>query len=166
VAGNPRRNALFGVVSETCGLRRLDGGGRSPAKPVSASEKRIIREKYRGNEELGPKMSLRRQENPASTQVSRPVPLQRLTGPDFGITGKLTANNRERVLNFMPAWLYCHGRSRAASGPPDRCRLARRYECRLCQAGRRHSWPRFSDDHLIAAAEAHRRASWWCETRA
>src|SRR5258708_4481613 len=24
--GNPRRNALFGVVSETCGLRRLDGG--------------------------------------------------------------------------------------------------------------------------------------------
>jgi len=26
VAGNPRRNALFGVVSETCGLRRLDGG--------------------------------------------------------------------------------------------------------------------------------------------
>src|SRR5258706_9273207 len=27
VAGNPRRNALFGVVLETCGLRRLDGGG-------------------------------------------------------------------------------------------------------------------------------------------
>jgi len=26
VAGNPRRKALFGVVSETCGLRRLDGG--------------------------------------------------------------------------------------------------------------------------------------------
>src|ERR1700732_3473959 len=26
VAGNPRRNALFGVVSETRGLRRLDGG--------------------------------------------------------------------------------------------------------------------------------------------
>ncbi len=25
-AGNPRRNALFGVVSEMCGLRRLDGG--------------------------------------------------------------------------------------------------------------------------------------------
>src|SRR5438067_1462098 len=25
-AENPRRNALFGVVSETCGLRRLDGG--------------------------------------------------------------------------------------------------------------------------------------------
>src|SRR6476659_5505735 len=24
--GKPRRNALFGVVSETCGLRRLDGG--------------------------------------------------------------------------------------------------------------------------------------------
>jgi hypothetical protein len=29
VAGNPRRNALFGVVSETRGLRRLDGGVRS-----------------------------------------------------------------------------------------------------------------------------------------
>ena len=29
MAGNPRRNALFGVVSETCGLRRLDGGVRS-----------------------------------------------------------------------------------------------------------------------------------------
>ena len=29
VAGNPRRNALFGVVSETPGLRRLDGGVRS-----------------------------------------------------------------------------------------------------------------------------------------
>src|SRR5216683_2291807 len=27
MAGSPRRNALFGVVSETCGLRRLDGGG-------------------------------------------------------------------------------------------------------------------------------------------
>jgi hypothetical protein len=26
-AGNPRRKALFGVVSETGGLRRLDGGG-------------------------------------------------------------------------------------------------------------------------------------------
>jgi hypothetical protein len=26
VAGNPRRNALFGVVSEMYGLRRLDGG--------------------------------------------------------------------------------------------------------------------------------------------
>src|ERR1700682_1379716 len=26
MAGNPRRSALFGVVSETCGLRRLDGG--------------------------------------------------------------------------------------------------------------------------------------------
>ena len=26
MAGNPRRNALFGVVSESCGLRRLDGG--------------------------------------------------------------------------------------------------------------------------------------------
>jgi hypothetical protein len=26
VAGNPRRNALFGVIPETCGLRRLDGG--------------------------------------------------------------------------------------------------------------------------------------------
>src|SRR6266849_4075875 len=56
-----------------------------------------IREKYREDEELGPKKSLRRQENPASTRVFRPVPLQRLTGPDFGITGKLTANNRERV---------------------------------------------------------------------
>jgi hypothetical protein len=29
VAENPRRNALFGVVPETCGLRRLDGGVRS-----------------------------------------------------------------------------------------------------------------------------------------
>src|SRR6266576_1554063 len=28
-AGNPRRKALFGVVSETGGLRRLDGGVRS-----------------------------------------------------------------------------------------------------------------------------------------
>jgi hypothetical protein len=26
VAGNPRRNALFGVLPETSGLRRLDGG--------------------------------------------------------------------------------------------------------------------------------------------
>jgi hypothetical protein len=26
VAGNPRRNALFGIVLESCGLRRLDGG--------------------------------------------------------------------------------------------------------------------------------------------
>ena len=75
-----------------------------------------IREKYREDEELGPKKSLRRQENPASTQVFRPVPVQRLTGPDFGITGKLTANNRERVLNFTRAWLYCRRRSRAASG--------------------------------------------------
>ena len=29
MAGNPRRNALFGVVPETYGLRRLDGGVRS-----------------------------------------------------------------------------------------------------------------------------------------
>jgi hypothetical protein len=29
VAGNPRRNALFDVVPETRGLRRLDGGVRS-----------------------------------------------------------------------------------------------------------------------------------------
>ena len=26
MAGNPRRNALSGVVPETCGLQRLDGG--------------------------------------------------------------------------------------------------------------------------------------------
>ena len=26
MARNPRRNALFGIVSESCGLRRLDGG--------------------------------------------------------------------------------------------------------------------------------------------
>jgi hypothetical protein len=38
VAGNPRRKALFDVVSETCGLRRLDGGRTSPAKPVSNAE--------------------------------------------------------------------------------------------------------------------------------
>jgi hypothetical protein len=29
MAGNPARNALFGVVPESCGLRRLDGGVRS-----------------------------------------------------------------------------------------------------------------------------------------
>ena len=29
VAGNPRRNALFDIVPETRGLRRLDGGVRS-----------------------------------------------------------------------------------------------------------------------------------------
>src|SRR6202022_3882792 len=27
IAENPGRNALFGVVPESCGLRRLDGGG-------------------------------------------------------------------------------------------------------------------------------------------
>jgi hypothetical protein len=32
VAGNPRRNALFSVVPETCGLQRLDGGGRSQVR--------------------------------------------------------------------------------------------------------------------------------------
>jgi hypothetical protein len=40
VAENPRRNALFGVVPETCGLRRLDGGGCSLAKPVSNANNR------------------------------------------------------------------------------------------------------------------------------
>jgi hypothetical protein len=29
VARNARRKALFDLVLETCGLRRLDGGGRS-----------------------------------------------------------------------------------------------------------------------------------------
>ena len=40
VAENPGRNALFGVASETCGLRRLDGGGCSLAKPVSNANNR------------------------------------------------------------------------------------------------------------------------------
>jgi hypothetical protein len=33
--GNPRRNALFGAAPETRSLQGLDGGGCSPAKPVS-----------------------------------------------------------------------------------------------------------------------------------
>src|SRR5258708_68717 len=76
-----------------------------------------IREKYREDQELGPKKSFLRQEKPESPKVFRPVPLQRLTGLDFGITGKRPANNRERVLTFPHAWLYCRRRSRAASGP-------------------------------------------------
>ena len=39
-AGNPRRKALFGVVSETCGLRRLDGGrtrARTWCQPIRTS---------------------------------------------------------------------------------------------------------------------------------
>jgi hypothetical protein len=42
VVGNPRRNALFGVVLETRGLRRLGGGGCSRAKPVSNPEQGIF----------------------------------------------------------------------------------------------------------------------------
>jgi hypothetical protein len=38
VAGNPRRNALFGVAPENCGLLGLGGGAASPAKPVSNAE--------------------------------------------------------------------------------------------------------------------------------
>jgi hypothetical protein len=44
VAGNPRRNALFGVVSETPGLRRLDGGGSSQIRTGLSVFFPVIRE--------------------------------------------------------------------------------------------------------------------------
>ena len=49
-AGNPRRNALFGLVLKTCSLRRLDGGVRSQIRtrlPVIWPNIRVIFDKNR-----------------------------------------------------------------------------------------------------------------------
>ncbi len=46
VARNPRRNALFGVVSEKCGLRRLDGGVCSQIRTGLRRQNPNNREKY------------------------------------------------------------------------------------------------------------------------
>jgi hypothetical protein len=46
-AENPPRSALFGVVPETCGLRRLDGGVRSHMRTGLHIEFPANREKYR-----------------------------------------------------------------------------------------------------------------------
>src|SRR5258705_8135516 len=83
VAGNPRRNALFGVISEMCVLRRLDGGGCSPAKPVSMPNS-LLTGNFSGNFTiLGHQERAPRQESPA---------LQAL------LTKLSTRVNRERIL--------------------------------------------------------------------
>jgi hypothetical protein len=42
VAGNPRRNALFGVVSETFGLQGLGGGVRSQIRTGLRTNSRLL----------------------------------------------------------------------------------------------------------------------------
>jgi hypothetical protein len=83
VAGNPRKNALSGVVPETCGLRRLDGGGASPAKPVSDAEfpaNRVITGNF---SEFGLREVLVGRRNKLAAAVSARLPAQNLTAKIF-----------------------------------------------------------------------------------
>src|ERR1700738_410310 len=71
MAGNPRRSALFGVVSETCGLRRLDGG-RTKARswdPMIKSQ-RVFRFNCTGTYEIGGRNSVAKLARPFSPSAN------------------------------------------------------------------------------------------------
>ena len=83
MAGNPRRNALFGVVSETCGLRRLDGGGSSQIRTGLNQQFPANREFYWEFCDSGPQ---------------KPISLHETTVPQRLFTKFPTQNNRENIL--------------------------------------------------------------------
>jgi hypothetical protein len=79
----PRGNALFGVAPETHGLQGLDGGGTSPAKPVSNAEfpgNRVITGNF---SEFGLREILVGRRNTLAAAVSARLPAQQLTAKIF-----------------------------------------------------------------------------------
>ena len=58
-------------------------------EPVSNSKFRNIREKYRENRKFGLKFTTASPANAAAMRVFKRKSLSKLTGNDFGVTGKL-----------------------------------------------------------------------------
>jgi hypothetical protein len=89
VAESPRRNALFGVVSETRGLRRLDGGVRSQIRTGLRSLKSPITGKNTGKNAKISEIRPRECQKPSIHGLRWPKMTKTITGKTISITGKL-----------------------------------------------------------------------------